>query len=102
MCKNSFIPDISIAPPQVHYCSESLSTTAATVGFENANLRTQGTDLTTEPSCHTKNALQPTRVIMHCNQHMWQCTATNMWQCTATNMEKSHKMCYHSQHKNAL
>ena len=71
-----FIPDISIAPLQVHYCPEALSTTAlilcriqhaealqatvseglaqgpyvaAGVGFETATFRTGSTELTTEP-----------------------------------------------------
>src|SRR6218665_208777 len=72
----SFIPDISIAPLQVHYYSEVLPTTAlilcqskyaealqatvseglaqgpyvaVRVGFEPVTLRTQGTKLITEP-----------------------------------------------------
>src|SRR6218665_47796 len=73
---SSFLPDISIAPLQVHYYSEALPTTAlilcwsyhakalhatvserlaqgrylvARVGFKPATFRTQGTKLTTEP-----------------------------------------------------
>ena len=71
-----FIPDISIAPIQVHYYSEALPTTllsdlshrsatnnceslaqgpyvAARVGSEPATLRMQGTEPTTKPPCST-------------------------------------------------
>src|SRR6218665_869721 len=87
---HSFILDISIAPLQVHYYSKVLPTTAlilcrsqhgealqatvseglaqglymaARVGFEPATLRTQSTELTTEPPC-------PTHVV----EQQWDCT----------------------------
>ena len=78
--QHSFIPDISIAPFQVHYYSEALPTTAlllcrsqhtealqatvseglaqgpyvaARLGFEPATFRMQATEPTTEPPCPT-------------------------------------------------